>query len=188
MSGCTIDTPKREALLRMTLQGFGVQRRDDNSLQVHAGEQNFPLRKHNLVQAMLAVNDLFFLASPVVASLFYEDVVAWLDQHDVRYTPGVKFTGRTGYDHHFDFVIPKSRRQPERIVDTINRPGKETAQTLAFRWMDTKEVRPPDSRVYAILNDQETRVAPAVVDALRNYDVHVVLWSERIGVADELAA
>ena len=52
----------------------------------------------------------------MVASLFYEDVVAWLDLHDVRYTPKVKFTGKTGYDHLFDFVIPKSRRQPERIV------------------------------------------------------------------------
>jgi hypothetical protein len=188
MSGCSIDTPKRQALLQMTLNGFGVQRKQDDSLEVHAGEQNFPLRKHNLVQAMLAVNDLFFLASPIISSLFYEDVVAWLDEHDVRYTPTVKFTGRSGYDHHFDFVIPKSRRMPERIVETINRPSKETAQALAFSWIDTKDVRPVDSRVYAILNDQESRVPSAAVDALRNYDVHVVLWSERTEISEELAA
>ncbi len=35
-------------------------------------------------------------------------VVTWLDVHDVRYTPKVKFTGKTGFDHLFDFVIPKS--------------------------------------------------------------------------------
>ena len=45
---------------------------------------------------MLAINDLFYLAVPVVASLFYEDVVAWLDLHEIRYTPKVKFTGKSG--------------------------------------------------------------------------------------------
>ncbi len=186
-SGCNLDTPKREALLRMTLNGFGVQLRN-NAMQVHAGEQNFPLRKHNLLQAMLAVNDLFFLALPSGLSLFYEEVVAWMDQADVRYTTNVKFTGHSGYDHHFDFVIPKSRREPERIVETINRPSKETAQSLAFAWIDTKEVRPPDSRVYAILNDAEARVPNAAVDALRSYDVRPVLWSEREEIINELAA
>lgn len=188
ISGCPINSPKREALLRTTVNGFGVQWRDDDSLQVHAGEQNFPLRKHNLVQAMLAVNDLFFLASPIVASLFYEDVVAWLEQSDIRYTEGVNFTGRSGYNHHFDFVIPKSRTQPERIVETINRPSKETAQALAFAWIDTKEVRRADTKVYAVLNDQDAQVPSAAIDALRNYDVRVVLWSDRGEMTDELAA
>jgi hypothetical protein len=76
------------------------------------------MRKHNLLQAMLAVNDLFFLSIQMVASLFYEDVVSWLDTNEIRYTPNVKFTGKSGYDHLFDFVIPKSRRQPERIPDS----------------------------------------------------------------------
>jgi hypothetical protein len=45
---------------------------------------------------MLAVNDLFYLAKPIVESLFYEDVVQWLDANDIRYTPSVKFTGISG--------------------------------------------------------------------------------------------
>ncbi len=130
-SGCKLDSPKRQDLLKMTLNGFGVQLHR-NTLTVRASQDNFAIRKHNLVQAMLAVNDMFYLAAPMVASLFYEDVVAWLDLHDVRYTPKVKFTGKTGYDHLFDFVIPKSRRQPERIIQTINRPSRDTAQAVAF--------------------------------------------------------
>ena len=39
--------------------------------------QDFPLRKHNLVQAILAVNDLFYLAVPAGQS-FLEDA-AWLE-------------------------------------------------------------------------------------------------------------
>lgn len=186
-SGCKLESPKRQDLLRMTLNGFGVQM-EGRALQVHASADNFSPRKHNLLQAMLAVNDMFYLAVPMVTSLFYEDVVLWLDLHDVRYTPKVKFTGRTGYDHLFDFVIPKSRKQPERIVQTINRPNRDTAQAVVLSWIDTKGVRSPDSRAYALLNDSEHPVSAAVVDALNNYDVRPVPWSRREDLVAELAA
>ena len=186
-SGCKLESRKRQDLLKMTLNGFGVHL-EGKALQVHASPDNFALRKHNLVQAMLAVNDMFYLSVPMLASLFYEDVVAWLDVHDIRYTPKVKFTGKTGYDHLFDFVIPKSRRQPERIIQTINRPSRDTAQAVVLSWIDTKEVRPPDSRAYALLNDSEQPVSSAVVDAVRSYEVQPVPWSLREDVREELTA
>jgi hypothetical protein len=186
-SGCKLQSSKRQELLKMTLNGFGVQVHE-NRLEVHASADNFPLRKHNLVQAMLAINDMFYLAMPMVASLFYEDVVAWLDVHDVRYTPKVKFTGKTGYDHLFDFVIPKSKQQPERIVQTINRPSRDTAQAVVLSWIDTKEVRSAESRAYALLNDSEQTVSHAVLDALSSYDVRPIPWSQREKVREELAA
>jgi len=186
-TGCKLESRKRQDLLKMTLNGFGVQL-DGNALQVHASPDNFSLRKHNLVQAMLAVNDMFYLAVPMVASIFYEDVVAWLDMHEIRYTPKVKFTGKTGYDHLFDFVIPKSRRQPERIIQTINRPSRDTAQSVILSWIDTKEVRSPDSRAYALMNDAEQPISSSALDALRSYDVRPVPWSEREQLREELAA
>lgn len=186
-SGCKLSSPKRQDLLKMTLNGFGIQIQG-NALEVHASPDNFALRKHNLVQAMLAVNDMFYLAVPMVASLFYEDVVSWLDLHDIRYTPKVKFTGKTGYDHLFDFVIPKSRKQPERILQTINRPNRDTAQSVVLSWIDTKEVRSADSRAFALLNDSEAAISSAVLDALQNYDVRPIPWSRREDVLEELAA
>lgn len=186
-SGCKLDSGRRQGLLKMTLNGFGVQL-NDRALEVHASPDNFGLRKHNLVQAMLAVNDLFYLASPMVASFFYEDVVAWLDLAEIRYTPKVKFTGRSGYDHLFDFVVPRSRIQPERLLRAISRPNRDTAQVMAFSWIDTREVRPVEARAYAILNDSEHPISESVLDAMRNYDVRPVLWSEREQVREELAA
>jgi hypothetical protein len=186
-SGCKLDSRKRQDLLKMTLNGFGVQAHG-KALEVHATPDNFALRKHNLVQAILAVNDMFCLATPMVANLFYEDVAAWLDLHDVRYTPKVKFTGKSGYDHLFDFVIPKSRQQPERILRTINHPSRDTAQVVAFAWIDTKDVRSPESRAYALLNDSEQTLSQTVIDALLNYEVRAVPWSQRENVREELAA
>ena len=157
-------------------------------LEIKASPQSFPLKKHNLVQAMLAVNDLFYLAVPIVTSLFFEDVTSWLDLHDIRHTPKVKFTGKTGFDHLFDFVIPKSRRRPERIVQAINRPNRENAQALVLAWIDTKEIRPSDSLAFAFLNDSDQTIPAAVVDALNNYDVKPIPWSVRESVREELAA
>ena len=184
--GCKIDSPKRQAMFRTTLSGFGVQS-NGRALEVKASTDNFPQRKHNLVQAMLAVNDLFYLASPNIASLFHEDVTSWLDFSNIRYTPSVKFTGKSGYDHRFDFVIPKSRVQPERVLRAINRPNRDAAQVIAFSWIDTKEVRSPEARAYAILNDSEQTVSENVLDALRNYEMQPVPWSTRAEALDELA-
>jgi hypothetical protein len=187
-SGCKLDSEKRQKLLKMTLNGFGVQLDSDNALLVRASLDNFASRKHNLIQSMLAVDDLFYLASPIVADVFLEDVALWLDIYDVRYTQGVKFTGKSGYDHVFDFVIPKSRKQPERIIKTINRPSRDNVQALTFAWVDTREVRHTESRAYAFLNDTDRTLSDSIIDAFRSYDVLPMLWSQREKFRDELAA
>ena len=186
-SGCSLNTGKRQDLLKMTLNGFGIKL-NNGALEIHATPETFSLRKHNLIQAMLAVNDLFYLAQPIVASLFYEDVVAWLEENDVRYTPEAKFTGLSGYDHPFNFVIPKSRQQPERIVQAINRPTRDTAESFMHKWSDTRDVRARDSKAYAFLNDREHDVPPGVMDAFKNYAIKPVPWSHRAEVVKELAA
>ena len=186
-SGYRFSNQKRQDLFKTTLNGFGVKF-DGKALKIKASPENFSLRKHSLVQAMLAVNDLFYLAPPAISRLFQfqEDVVAWFDLSDIRYTPDVKFAGKTGYDHRFDFVIPKSKAQPERVLRTINRPSRDAAQAMVFSWIDIKEVRSPETRAYAILNDSEQAVSGNVLDAMRNYDVHPIQWSARDETREEL--
>jgi len=186
-SGCKLDSPKRQDLLTITLNGFGIKK-VGNELAVQTSLDNFIVKKHNLIQAMLAVNDLFYLAEPMIMSLFLEDVTSWMELYEIRYVSKVQFTGKSGLNHTFDFAIPASRKHPERILRAINHPSRDTAQAMAFAWIDTKEVRHPDSRAYAFLNDSNNGLSPFVLDALRNYDVKPVPWSIRDSVRDELAA
>ena len=186
-SGCSLSSVKRQGLLNMTLKGFGVKLNEE-ALEIHATKDSFPLRKHNLIQAMLAVNDLFYLAKPMVESLFFEDVTAWLDSINVRYTPKVKFTGTSGFDHLFDFVIPKSRHAPERVIQTINRPAKNTVEQVIFSWNDTREIRSPEAQAYPLLNDAEESLSPSVTSALQNYGIRPIPWSERFSAVEPLAA
>ncbi len=187
ISGCSLDTPKRKEMLRTTLNGFGV-RLMSGALQLHATGDNFALRKHNLIQAILAVNDLFYLASPTVKSLFFEDVTAWLDLIGVRYLPHVKIPGLSGFDHVFDFAIPKSSEQPERLLKAVNSPNRDSAQSFAFAWLDTQPARPPNAMAYAIINDNERVVPPTVTDAFSAYGISSILWSQRDRAREGLAA
>jgi len=132
-----------------------------------------------LVQAILAVNDLFHIASPTVKSLFKEDVAAWLDLQEVRYLPDIQFTGRSGYVHQFDFAIPRSKTAPERILKAINNPTKDAAQSLIFAWLDTREARPGDSQAVSFLNDEGKPIPAPVLDALQQYEIITFPWSHR---------
>jgi hypothetical protein len=152
-SGCELDTPRRKALLQTTLNGFGVHL-TDNAITIKAKQDSLALRKRNLIQAILAVNDLFYVARANIESFFFEDVARWMDGADIRYTQRVKFAGRTAYDQVFDFVVPKSKREPERILRVVNNPVKDQANAVILSWMDTKDARPSNSVTYAILNDK----------------------------------
>lgn len=189
LSGCKLDSPKRQALLRTTLNGFGVQLDGNtNALAVRTTAMDFALKKHNLLQAMLAVNDLFYLATPMVKSFFVEDVEDWLRKSDIRFVRGIKLTGKSGYDHLYNFIIPESRNAPERVLLGVNQPDGNNARRMVFAWEDTRQARPAESRAYAILNDSAQRVPAGVLEAFSNYDMKPVPWSQRGDAREELAA
>lgn len=189
MSGCEIDsTKKRREILQSVLNGYGVSRSSDDELFVVCRVDDFPQKKHMLLQAMIAVNDMFMTSKPTVQSLFYEDVEALLERHDIRYTDNVSFTGKSGYIHKFDFVVPRSKKSPERIIQTLSSPTKDRSQSLLFAWSDTRETRKHESTLYAFLNDSARPVSEDVISALQRYDVKPVLWSQKEKYIEELSA
>ena len=181
-SGLEIDTPKRKMVLDSVLNGLGV-RVENNQLLVEASTKNLGQRLHSLVQAMLAVNDMFVMAQPRVASFFFEDVRTFLDTHDIRYTARVKLAGRSGYDHGVDFLIPKSKSRPERILQAVAAPKKENIFAYLWTLSDTRAARASGSEqeaeAYAFLNDQEQPVGGDVIEALNAYRVTPAVWSQR---------
>lgn len=185
-SGLDLNTPKRKTVLESVLKGFGV-RLEGNQLLVEASQSNIGQRLHVLVQAMLAVNDMFIMAQPRVATFFWEDVRAFLDEHNVRYSPRVKVAGKSGFDHAIDFLIPKSQTRPERLVQAINVPNKNTIGTYLFTLTDTREARGEESEAYAFLNDQEREVGGDVIEALDAYKVKPTVWSRREKYVQALA-
>jgi len=186
-SGLEFNTPKRQLVLHSVLNGLGV-RVEGNQLVVEASTTTLGQRLHSLIQAMLALNDMFVMAEPRVASFFWEDVKRFLDLHEVRHSPRVKIAGKSGFDHAIDFLIPKSKTRPERLAQAINAPSKNTIGAYLFLLTDTRDARGDESEAYAFLNDRDREVGGDVIEALDAYRVIPALWSQREQFVQQLAA
>lgn len=188
LSGLTFNTAKRKEELQNILRGFGVSLGDKGNIYCRCNQSNFPSKKHSLMQAMLAVNDLFVLSQPNIASFFMQDVESFLRKNDVRYTKNIKFTGKSGFDHAYDFVIPQSKISPDRLVKTINNLERTTTQSIIFAWSDTIQTRSSNTKLYTFINDVEKSVSENCLEALKEYGIVPVTWSQRAKAINELIA
>jgi hypothetical protein len=122
---------------------------------------------------------MFSLAQPRTVSFFYDDVRAFLNHHEIRYAEDVKISGKSGFDHKIDFLIPKSVKQPERILKVISAPSKQYVSNYLFELTDAKDARSAEIIPIAVLNDTEKDVSAEVETALRAYEVMALCWSNR---------
>ena len=169
---------RRDQLVRI-LNGYGVHL-DGEELWVKATQAEFPQKKHNLMQAILAVDDLHVVAKEEVLQFFRDDVVEFLRREEIPLLRDVKLSGKSGLDHHFDIGLPSDARHPERVLKAINTLRRDTATAFAFSVEDVRNVRGHDALgAFAVVNDSEGAPAAENLDVLRNYGVVPILWSER---------
>jgi hypothetical protein len=178
---------RRQDVFQGLLSGYGVEL-THNELRVEASSTNLGQRVHNLVQAMLSLDDMFVLAQPQIKSTFLDTVTKFLDDSDIRYSPRAKFAGKSGLDHLVDFVIPKSREAPERILQVVNTPRRDRVESLLFAANDMRAARGMEISYFALVNDSQREVQGDIINAFEAYDVHVRPWSRRTELVAVLAA
>lgn len=185
MAGVDINSAARKKELDTILNGFGVLMKG-RELTTFATPSTFPMRKHNFLQAMLAVDDLFVVASPKVESYFLEDVINFLNQNNIRYSPNIILQGKSSFQHKFDMLIPSSQRAPERILKVVSSPKKQNIIAHLFAFEDTKQAR--NSEGIMILNDVEKEIAAEVSQAISEYGIYEFSWQRREEEKEKLAA
>lgn len=176
ISGFEISTSKRRDLIQQMASGFGA-RIENSEIKTSATVSDFNIKKHMLIQAMLSINDLFYQSSPSVISVFIDEVFNWFNLKNIRMVDNCQFTGKSGFVHHFDCVIPQSANQSERIIDVINMPNKQNIQNTIFKWLDTKDNRHKDTTLCAVLNDVNINKS-SVVEPLTSYGIKALPWSK----------
>ena len=178
-SSVAIDTDKRQQHLKSILQGFGV-RSEGDELCVSTTPKDFPQRKHNLIQAILAVNDMFVMGEESVLQLFKEDVEKFLRLKGVAPFRDFKLSGYSGFDHKFDFAIQPRGDKPEGVIQAINRLTKDKAASLAFMVSDVERERGKGKlAAYAFINDTEGEINSEHLSALTAYGITTIPWSKR---------
>ena len=171
-------TAKRKAHLAAVLNGFGVKLEGDE-IAVESSAEDFPQKKHNILQAILAVNDTFVMAEEHVLSLFKEDVALFLESNGIPAFSDFKLSGKSGFDHKFDFGLPKTPQKPQRVLQSINNLTRENATSLAFMVGDVRMLRPEPLGAFAIINDSNRPPNQEHLSALKAYEVVPLLWSHR---------
>ena len=73
-SGCSFESERQKDILKTILNRFGVSC-DNEVLSVKANEQDFAMRKQDLLQAMLSVSDMAYLPLPAGQNIFLDEVV-----------------------------------------------------------------------------------------------------------------
>lgn len=186
LSGLNLERSEKRILeFNTILNGFGIKKRGDE-LIANTTEKNFPEAKHRLIQAMLAIDDMFMLSEPKVESFFIEDVAEFFEVKEISSIRDTIFAGKSGFSHRFDFSIPKSKKRNETLIRAINTPRQDTIGAVLWAFEDTKTVR-LNSDGIVILNDK-SEVPSTIIDALEEYGLTGYKWSDREELAKKLVA
>ena len=186
MSGSFPNTPKRKRILDTTLNGFGVATDGESIFVETAGTGDLPKKKHALIQAILAVNDMYMMSQENTYSFFKEDVSAFFNSKQIAFVQDIGIVGKTGYTHNIDFVIPKKSDRPERLIKTINKATKSQILQVVFAFSDISLVRPVKSEQIVMYNDDYGTIPSDAQKALNQYHVKCIPWSKRNYYIDTL--
>ena len=171
---------RRRYILDTILLNYGVKFSNDE-LIIEADFENFSQSKHNLLSAIIEINDLYVLSKNNVSSIFKEDVRTYLDNQDIIYTPDFISKGVTGLEFNFDFQI--AQKNKEIVIKSFNTINKSNLPTFLFSWEDIKPVREKitkkEVKAIAIINDIDKEIKNEFIDALKSKNANFILWSEK---------
>lgn len=185
-SGFNIFTSKRrKTILNAIVSSYGITLTDDNQLSTYCTIKDIAYKKHMLAQCMAKVSDMFYLNKSNVQSVFIDDVKGFFDENDIRYVEDVSVIGKSKYVTHYDFIISKSSKSPERLIKVVNNINITSVKNILFAWNDTKANRQPDSKLYTFIRNVSDDKA---IIALKQYNILPAIWNERNKYIKELVA
>ena len=154
-SGAAIESEKRRTMLLTTLKGFGVTLENEDELTIQATKTTYPQKKHNLIQAILAVNEMVNVSTSNTIQLFSEEVKTWMRKNNVRFNEKIEVTGKSGLSHRFDIVIPPALdgSYPERFIQPYTSLSYQQIRALAFDWSDISDER--NAQLIVIINSNQ---------------------------------
>ena len=188
MSGVVFEKgSRRDVQLNNILNNHGIST-DYKSLYTEANKKNMTLKLYFLSQAIQKVSDLYVLNRPTISNIFSEDVKTYFDELDIRYTKDLILMGRSNIGTKYDFVIPRSKNAPERLVQTVNSINLSNTKSFLFGWLDTAVKRDGDSTLLIIYNDEINQISKDSEIAVDSYDVTLIPWSKRDSKIELLTA
>ena len=143
-----------------------------------ATAHTFPQKKHMMIQAMLAIDDLFVVSPDTVKNLFLEYIETYLNANEIYYSKDFSLLGKSGTVYTYDFHLQRTKERPERFCRGFNKLNISKRDLTLFNWMDTQEKRGDLSELIVIYND-ENSVSDDVLTGFYNYGIKILPFSQR---------
>jgi len=140
--------------------------------------QNFPQKKHMMLQAMLSIDDMYVASPDDVKSMFLDDIETYFNSNEVYFTKDFSVLGKTETIYTYDFLLQRTKTKPERFCKGINRLNRDRRDIALFNWADTQERRGDTGELIIIFND-ENNVSDEVLRGFYNYGIKTVPFSQR---------
>lgn len=192
-NGVTISRSKnRKRIFTNRLNAFGIIEKD-GELTTTVEYKYFPTAKNRLLQAILAVNDMFMLSKNTTKSLFFEDVGSFLEENHIRATEDISIPGTSGITFNFDYLISGYKNIPTRFIKTLSNPNNSLfAKAALTDILQTREIR-GNSAFYVFLNDissndKEIEIKPEIEELFSEKNIKPVPFTKRASVVKELVA
>jgi uncharacterized protein YacL (UPF0231 family) len=167
----------RQKMLNRIAVNYGITVVGEE-ITVTANEYNFPQKKHMIVQAMLAIDDLYIASPEGVKDLFLEDVETYFIANDIFFSRDFSLLGKTGSIYTYDFHMQRTKVKPERFCKGFNKLTLSRRDLTLFNWVDTQEKRGDSGELIVLYND-ENSVANEVLTGFANWGVKTVPFSHR---------
>lgn len=168
---------KRRLMMEQIIKTFSLSL-DGDKIVTTADARNFPQKKHMMVQAMLAIDDMFEVSGENVKNFFIEDIETFFNAHEIYYSKDFSLIGKTGSLYKYEFHFQKTKTQPERFCKAINKVNESKRNLTIFNWIDTKEKRGDEGKLFVLMND-ENEVSESDIDAFKTYDILPIKFSQR---------
>ena len=110
------------------------------------------------------------------------------DANDVRYVDNICLTGKSKLTTHYDFAIARSKKSAERFIKVVNNMDLNAARNIIFAWNDTKDMRQPEAKLYAFIQNTDKKISDDAIGALKEYEIKPALWSKKDSYISELIA
>ena len=153
MSGCDV-TGVDKPMLNYLAGRNGAAIGKNNNIYAVAFLEDLAQTKHDVLQAMLSINDIFYIEKNTKPMLFNSEMVKWLVASEIRFISQFKVEGVSGINHFCDFVIPKSQQSGERFLFACNCADRAFINNLAYLWNDIAPNRDNGSKCYIFVNDE----------------------------------
>ncbi len=177
LSGHSYASGRLAPAFQEIMNGFGVSLDHQNeSLKVECSLEDFPVTAHNLIQAILAINDLGYVTTseriPKQATFRKQVKKKFSSFEGWKVTDDPLFTGKSGVPRKFNFMV-----NDIIVIQCFASISKQSVDAFIFAWLDAGAQNNKQLRCSALIQPIEGQNTTNACNIMKYYEIAPVIAS-----------